>query len=502
MIDPPLLNDASDDRPVASHSDAPVAEAAPDWLSSGWSLNPSDDYSQALEFLYARVNYERTTHIPYQSDDFKLDRMRELAALVGDPQLKYPVVHIAGTKGKGSTAAMIAAVLQRSGYRTGLYTSPHLERIEERWAIDGQVCPAGEVVELVRLVAPAVRSLDDAAHAVGQRGPTFFEVTTAMAMLHFARQRVDAAVLEVGLGGRLDSTNICQPRVSVITSISFDHTRQLGNTLAAIAGEKAGIIKSGVPVVSGVVADEPREVIRSLAQQRGAMLIERDRDFRTILRATGSHSVDPLSGPRFDFERFTADGVERIADLGVNLLGDHQAENAATALAALSVLVDQGWKIPESAIRSGLQQVRCPARIEVVQRRPDVILDTAHNVASIDALCRLLERLPHRPKILIFATSRDKDLPGMLQLLLPQCDHIIFTQYLNNPRARESHEAIAVARQLSVASHRASLHEAESPAAAWDGARRLAADDALLCIAGSFFLAAEMRPLLAASHPA
>jgi dihydrofolate synthase / folylpolyglutamate synthase len=223
------------------------------------------DYASAVDFLFSRINYERAAHIPYASD-FKLSRMRRLLAHLGDPHLSLKAIHIAGTKGKGSTAAMVASILQAAGKRTGLYTSPHLARVEERLTVDGNLCEASQFVDLVAEVQRAAARLQQDSGPAADSGddPTFFEVTTALAFLHFARQRVDAAVLEVGLGGRLDSTNVCLPQVCIITSISFDHMRQLGNTLAAIASEKAGIIKSGVPVVSGVTSGEARAVIAGI----------------------------------------------------------------------------------------------------------------------------------------------------------------------------------------------------------------------------------------------
>ena len=228
--------------------------------------NVVTDYASALDWLMTQINYERTTAVPYETAIFKLDRMRGLLTLLGDPHEGLAAVHIAGTKGKGSTAAMMAGILQASGLRTGLYTSPHLDAVQERIAIDGVACRPEEFAALAADVETAVARLPADEH--GQPAePTFFEITTAMAFLHFARRRVDAAVLEVGLGGRLDSTNVCRPSVSIITSISFDHTRQLGNTLAAIAGEKAGIIKAGVSVISGVTGDEPRQVIREVARE-------------------------------------------------------------------------------------------------------------------------------------------------------------------------------------------------------------------------------------------
>jgi len=200
------------------------------------------DHDAALAFLFGRIDYERADRFPYRSRGLKLDRMRELASRLGDPHERFPIVHVAGTKGKGSTSTMIADVLSAAGYRTGLYTSPHVTCVEERLQVDGRLCGREEFVELIRQIRPAVDAMDRDCHTRGEAGcgPTYFEITTAAALLHFAHRQVDVAVLEVGLGGRLDSTNICRPQVSVITSISFDHMRQLGNTLAAIAGERRG----------------------------------------------------------------------------------------------------------------------------------------------------------------------------------------------------------------------------------------------------------------------
>ena len=238
-------------------------------------------HAEALEFLTSRIDYERTLNVPYTQRDFRLDRMRRLLDRLGNPQAGLKIVHVAGTKGKGSTAASIASVLRCAGYRTGLYSSPHLDRVEERFTIDGQYCPAVELVDLVARIQEIVAGMDDepADELAGSNHPTYFEIVTALALVRFAERQVDAAVLEVGLGGRLDSTNICQPLVSVITNISFDHMQQLGNTLAAIAGEKAGIIKPGVPVVSGVTQAEPAEVVERVAAECGCRLSVLGREF-------------------------------------------------------------------------------------------------------------------------------------------------------------------------------------------------------------------------------
>lgn len=474
------------------------------------------DRQSALDYLFGRINYERTSGgVPYRSNEFKLDRMRRLLAGLGDPHLALKVVHIAGTKGKGSTAGMIASILRAAGNRVGVYTSPHLVDLEERMVVDGRQCDAASFVRLVSEVQQVAESMDRDYFAHERRpGPTFFEITTAMAMLHFVRQNVDVAVLEVGLGGRLDSTNVCLPVVCGITSISFDHTKQLGNTLAAIATEKAGIIKPGVPVVSGVVDHEPRNAIESIAAQRQAPLIQRDAHFGASPdgRPAGVAANSTAAGERLNYwDQFDATRYE-LDEVTVGLLGSHQIQNAAVAIALARTMNGRGWAVSDQAIRAGLAQVACPARVEIVGRSPTRILDVAHNLASIEALVRVLdERFPARRRVLLFASSRDKDTAGMLRLLLPQFDTILLTRYLNNPRAVEPDELLALTQSIvkdlsaneandpaAAPDHRpATIETAADPAAAWQRAQQLAAADDLICATGSFFLAAEIRPLLA-----
>src|SRR5258708_10378831 len=243
------------------------------------------------------------------------------------------IIHVAGTKGKGSTSVMIASMLTAAGYRTGVFSSPHLEQIEERFAVDGQPCSPDELVALVNGMIPIVRAMDEEAASEGDPtgGPTYFEITTAMALVHFVEHQVDAAVLEVGLGGRLDSTNVCLPVVSVITSISFDHMRQLGNTLASIAGEKAGIVKPGVPVMSGVTDIEPQAVIAQTARDHGCRLIQLGRDFTFEYRGKSAIA-------EFDFRYMVAAQEFHLNSLSLAMPGRHQAANAAVALATVSEL--------------------------------------------------------------------------------------------------------------------------------------------------------------------
>lgn len=451
----------------------------------------SPSYEGALAFLFERIDYERAVAVAYSSREFRLDRMRELLARLGDPQQGLPIVHVAGTKGKGSTSAMIAAALSAAGYRTGLFSSPHLDRIEERMAIDGRPCSAEEFAALAEIVRPVAEEFDRRGQIrqPPEPGPTYFELTLAMALLHFAKSGAQAVVLEVGLGGRLDATNVCQPAVSVITSISFDHMRQLGNTLASIAGEKAGIIKPGVPVVSGVTADEPFAVIAETARRQASPLLQLGRDFDFEYEPPRNVDGDVAHGSL----RFRLNAGERsqsLDEVELGLLGRHQAANAAVALAALDELSRQGWNIPETALRRGLAEVRWPARVEVVARRPTVIVDAAHNVASIEALLSTLEEsFAARRRILVFATTQEKEIEGMLAGLLPRFDHLIFTQYQNNPRGVPPAELVAAAARLG----EAPAIVCPDPAAAWRQVTELAGEDDLVCITGSFFIAAEMR---------
>jgi dihydrofolate synthase/folylpolyglutamate synthase len=444
----------------------------------------------ALRFLAGRIDYERALSVPYRAQDFKLDRMYELMDRLGNPQQALQVVHVAGTKGKGSTTAMLGAILSAAGYRCGVFTSPHLYRIEERIAVDGQPCSSAELVELVDRVLPAVDTMDQAAaRDPGESGPTYFEITTAMALLHFAHRKVQAAVLEVGLGGRLDSTNVCRPLVSVITSISLDHTRQLGNTLELIAWEKAGIVKPSVPVISGVVDPMPREVIRQVCRQQGCRLLELGTDFDFTYQPPRGLETTPALG-RMDFRYRVLRCESGCEGLPLRLLGGHQAANAAVALAALAELRQAGWDIPEAAVRTGLAEVVWPARIELLARRPAVVVDAAHNAASVDALLRVLdESFSVRRRWLVFATTREKDVRGMLERLLQRFDGVILTRYLDNPRAVPPDELAAAAAELTGRQYRVCA----APAEAWEAVCSLAGPDDLICVTGSLFLAAEIR---------
>lgn len=457
---------------------------------------PESNYDAAVRFLLGRIDYERALTVPYRERDFKLDRMRELLDRLGNPQDHLPILHVAGTKGKGSTAAMLSAILTAAGYHTGMFSSPHFARVEERLAVDGVPCSAGELVARVEEIRPVVDVMDRQAVGTGEIGPTYFEIATALALLHFVRRHADAAVLEVGLGGRLDSTNVCTPRVCVITSVSFDHTEQLGNTLQAIAREKAGIVKPGVPVVSGVKAPEAREVIAKVCHRRGAPLIELGVDF-TFDYHPPKDLQQSDSPTRLGFRRLKpycgTPAMVKLADLELSLSGRHQAANAALALAALAELGRAGWRIDEGAIRRGLATLRWPGRGEVIRRHPAVVLDVAHNLASVEALLATLdESFCARRRHLIFAASADKDTRGMLQALLARFDTVVLTRYQTNPRSVPPKQLATLAHQISGRHHPISTN----PAEAWTIVKPLAGPGDLVCVTGSFFIVAEMRRLL------
>lgn len=437
---------------------------------------PSWDYQQALAFWYGRINYEQSTPQP---DDLRLERMRTLCRVLGEPQERVRIVHVAGSKGKGSTSAFLESVLRQAGYRTGLFTSPHLSRVEERFQVDGQPIAREELTELLA----AIRDVEPQV----QPGLTFFEVATAVGFLHFARRRVDVAVLEVGLGGRFDSTNVCRPLVSVITSISFDHTRQLGNTLALIAREKAGIVKPGRPVVSGVTAAEARPVIIQTCQQRQAPLRQLGTDFR-FSASPGRVTAAGDTAPRVQVVTATRSWPE----MELGLLGEHQAANAAITVATVEELRQLGLHVSDAAVAAGLAQVHWPARLEVVRRRPLVVLDCAHNVASAQVLVDTLqESFPAGRRRLVLAVSSDKDVAGMVRVLAPHFAQVYATRYRGSTRATPPEQLGELFRPTQTP-----CRVYDDPEAALRSALDEAAPEDLICVTGSVFLAGELRPRL------
>ena len=362
------------------------------------------NYEEALQYIHA---VQWAGHKP------GLTRTRTLLAALGDPHKKLKFVHVAGTNGKGSTAAMLASCLHAAGYRVGLYTSPFINRFNERIQVDGKQISDEELVRLVEKVQPAADAMADV--------PTEFEIITALGMLYFAEQKCDIVVLEVGLGGTLDSTNVIDPpECAVITALGMDHVKELGPTLADIAAAKAGIIKPGSPVVSYGGVPEADAVIARVAEERHAPL--------TVVDFTKLH----IDGGSLDDVMFDFDGLKRVR---LPLIGSYQPRNAAVAITVLRVLRGRGWNIPEEAIRSGLETVSWPGRFELLRHKPAFVLDGSHNAHGMRATVQSLkDRFPGQKFVFLVSIMADKDVDEMLALLAPLAVRFV-TVAAHTPRA-------------------------------------------------------------------
>jgi dihydrofolate synthase/folylpolyglutamate synthase len=449
-------------------------------------------YQETLDYLYSFIDYSLQKTYRYSAEKFDLGRMRDFMASLGNPERDYKVIHVAGTKGKGSVAALCASAIKENGYRVGLYTSPHLEDFTERIQVNGEPISSLELTELVEEIKPFVAAIPEL---------TTFEITTALAFLHFSRQEVEVAVLEVGLGGRLDATNVCEPDVTVITSISYDHTDLLGDTLAEIAGEKAGIIKAKVPVVVSPQPDGARRAIEQIAAEREAPLIRVGEDLRfkslsrnfreQTLKVWTSEEYHPLSSKGI----YAGDGRNAPVDLTIPLLGDHQVENAAVAFAALQVFQANGVPLREGSIQNGFRGVRWPGRFEILQESPPVIIDSAHNRDSAQKLRRTLDQYyPDQPILLVFGASEDKDIQGMLAELTPIVELIIATKS-THPRAIDPQKIVEMAREFECPAISCSTIEEALVRAEQDSGAR-----GLTLISGSIFVAAAARSIWRESH--
>jgi dihydrofolate synthase/folylpolyglutamate synthase len=430
-----------------------------------------EEYQKALDYLYSYVDFSLTKVMRYTDEQFDLGRMREFTAALGNPQAAYPSLHVAGTKGKGSVSALCASALHASGYRVGLYTSPHLHDYTERIQVNRQSMPHEDLIHLLEEMKPVIESIPKL---------TTFEITTALAFKYFQHQKVDVAVFEVGLGGRLDATNVVTPRVCVITSISYDHTQILGETLAKIAGEKAGIIKEGVPVVVAPQKDEARKVIERIAAECKAPLIEIDRQYSY---AAGGHS---LNGQNL---RVWQTGQEnRSIDLSIPLLGLHQVENAATALATLRTFSDLALPVSDEAIRSGFATTSWPGRFEVLQAQPTLLVDSAHNRDSALRLRQALDDyFPRVPVILLFGASEDKDIEGIFAELKPRIKSVVVVKSFH-PRACEPERLVEIATK-----HGKPAQLIPDIPEALQEALRIAGDDCMVLATGSIFVVAAVR---------
>ena len=434
------------------------------------------NYRQAIDYLLSLVDHERQTPaLPRQKRIYDLGRMTALLESLGNPHWAVPTIHIAGTKGKGSTAAMVDAVLSAAGYRTGFYSSPHLHTFRERIRRDTKPIGESQFAGLVGQLRPAAERVGEDADL----GPvSLFEFLTGMAFQDFAQDRVDFQTIEVGLGGRLDATNVVAPAVCAITAISLDHMAILGDTVGQIAADKAGIIKAGAPVVVAPQSPEAMAPILAACREKAAPVIRGGIDV-----TWQGGAVDR------DGQELTVQGRRGGYNLRIPLLGQHQQENAAVAVAILETLAEQGYTIPESAMAAGMAQVHWPGRLEVLSRRPLVVADGAHNVYSTAAL---LDALPqcfdYRRLILIAGFSRDKSVAGMVELMAAVNPTVIAARS-RHPRSLPP----AAIADLFGRNGVDGAPERDTVAAAYKLAQELAGPEDLIVAAGSLFVAAELR---------
>jgi len=430
----------------------------------------STRYQQALDYIYSFIDYESQPR-PRDAIHYDLRRMDELLARLDNPHLKARTVHIAGTKGKGSVAAMVASALTASGYITGLYTSPHLHIFNERIRVDDRLISNEELVALVDRLKPEVEAVNEKA-TYGQL--TTFEIITALGFVYFEQKGVDLQVIEVGLGGRLDATNVVQPEICIITSISFDHTEVLGNTLAEIATEKAGIIKPNSIVITSPQADEVDKIIEKACLDCQAELVRVGSD--VTWRGTG-----------FDYSQQSLQVQGKLGsyELSIPLLGQHQLNNAATAVAALEILAGKGFHISVGSIANGLAKVDWPGRLQVLSRRPLVVVDGAHNTDSARKLKQSLEQYFDFDKaVLIIGVSSDKDIAGIISELVPLFDEVIATHSIH-PRAMPTAPIVAEFRRQGV-----EAKETDDIAVALPLALNMVGEKDLICVSGSLFVVA------------
>ncbi len=439
------------------------------------------NYSQAEEYLNSFINYEQILGIPYAQRGYGLGHVEELLSRMTDPQLAAETIHIAGTKGKGSVSAMIAQVLTTSGYRTGLYTSPHLHILRERIKVDGTLISEAEFAAAMAEIKPFIELMRQ---DTSFRQPTYFEVLTVLAFAYFKNKGVDFQVLEVGLGGRLDATNVvARPVVCIITSISLDHTQILGNSLGEIAREKAGIIKPGCWVVLSPQPEEAASVISEICQEKEAKVVQVGKDITW-------HKI----GGDLYHQSLVVEGRTSKYRVSIPLLGDFQLENTAAAVAALEILASAGFAISAVNIAQGLDQVNWPGRFQILQQHPTVLVDGAHNVASMKRLVSNIKAyFSHKRIFLIFGASSDKDIPGIINELIPLSPQVIVT--------RTAHSRAAPLATLAAEFTKRGIEpEIREPVAeAISRALSLADKMELICVTGSLFVVAESLDYFSAS---
>ncbi|MHC4478366.1 MAG: bifunctional folylpolyglutamate synthase/dihydrofolate synthase [Planctomycetota bacterium] len=430
-----------------------------------------------MGYLFAKTDYERESRLSYNVTTFNLNRMEKLLSLVGNPHQNVHMVHIAGTKGKGSTATMLAKMLEANGYKVGLYTSPHVVSLHERITVNSKMISESQMLGLMNRIHGPVEKMSKNDSA------TFFEIMTALAFMHFVDQKVDIAVIETGLGGRLDSTNVIKPKVIGITSLSIDHQQQLGRTIDSIAKEKAGIFKRGVPAVTVQQDPEAMRVLKSEATNVRAPLSVTGSDIDFSLRFETSREHGPhtricLTTPTSKFEH-----------LRVPLQGKHQAINCGLALAMLDKLKTSGFEIDNEKATQGLSRVSLSGRMEMICDDPRIMIDAAHNAASIKALMQAIgQNIPYDSMVVIFGCNSDKDAEGMLRELQFGADKVIFTRS-NSGKAMSPDDLAEIYTEICGKMCQSAISLSE----ALRLARSATGRGDLICITGSFYLIGQAK---------
>ena len=423
-----------------------------------------------IKYLNKFTDYEKTTGYSYNAAYFNLARMRYLLFKLGNPHLKIPSIHITGTKGKGSVANMLSSMLTESGLKTGLYTSPHILTFRERIRINGRMISLKEISKLTDKLKSAV---DDLLKYTKYGTPTYFEVYTVLAFLYFYMKKTDVMVLEVGMGGRLDATNVVFPLVSIITPISLDHTKELGNTIKKIAKEKAGIIKRNSIIISAPQQKSVAGLIKKISKEKNSKYIQINKDLRFKIKNSN------INGTQFDYY-----GIKhKLKDIKLNIIGQHQVQNAAIAISALETVASAlGIERKLSkAVKAGLAKVKMTGRIEVIGKNPAILLDVAHNVASAKVLVGAIRKyFRYKKLILVLGMSSNKDIKGVSKELSKIADLAILTKSSN-------YRSAGVKEMLKKSNFKRTICR-NTVSNSIEYAKKIAGKEDLICITGSFYM--------------